>query len=97
MTRRVDFDRGNPDSRISRARPQVERDERSEAGASRRRSRAPARSTSTTGQEGHDDRFTRSTKSDEVKADRAVWTRKQEEMRHPPTVWIDPAYADEPP
>ena len=29
-------------------------------------------------------------------ADQAIRTRKQEEMRHPPTVWVDLAYADEP-
>ena len=32
----------------------------------------------------------------EMRADRAVRTRKQEEMRHPPTVWFDQAYAEEP-
>jgi site-specific recombinase XerD len=32
----------------------------------------------------------------EMRADRAVQTRKQEEMRHPPTVWVDQAHAEEP-
>jgi len=31
----------------------------------------------------------------EMKADRAVLTRKQEDVRHPPDVWADPSYADE--
>ena len=31
-----------------------------------------------------------------MEVDRAVQTRKQEEMRHPSTVWVDPAYAEEP-
>jgi site-specific recombinase XerD len=30
-----------------------------------------------------------------MEADRAVLTRKQEEMRHPPDIWADPPYADE--
>jgi hypothetical protein len=40
--------------------------------------------------------FTPSANCSEMKADRAVLTRKQEEMRHPSTVSVDPAYADEP-
>ena len=39
--------------------------------------------------------FTRRVDYGEMEADRAVLTRKQEEMRHPPDVWIDPSYADE--
>ena len=31
-----------------------------------------------------------------MEVDRAVRTRKQEEMRHPPTVWVAPAYEEEP-
>ena len=32
----------------------------------------------------------------EIEADRAVLTRKKEDMRHPPQVWTDPAYEREP-
>ena len=39
--------------------------------------------------------FTRRADCGEMGADRAVLTRKQEEVRHPPDVWTDPSYADE--
>jgi site-specific recombinase XerD len=39
--------------------------------------------------------FTGSSDCGEMEADRAVLTRKQEEVRHPSHVWADPSYADE--
>src|SRR5687768_12167814 len=39
--------------------------------------------------------FTRRADCGEMEADRAVLTRKQEEMRHPPEIWVDPSYAEE--
>jgi len=39
--------------------------------------------------------MTRGRGSAEIPADLVVRTPKEEEMRHPTTVWTDPAYADE--
>jgi site-specific recombinase XerD len=60
--------------------------------------RAPARGSSSpnSSDAATDTEPTPSTECGEMEVDRAVRTRKQEEMRHPSTVWVDPSYADEP-